>query len=89
MPTIIEYTDTKEPRNLFPERIVSPMYSAPCCFSDMEQVGEAQKEGRWIYTYKRCRRCGFTVRSILRALPDASLIASLQHTLKTTLDRFE
>jgi hypothetical protein len=89
MSTIIEYTDTKHPQNAFPERIVSPVRSGPCCFTDMEVLGEPQAEGRWIYTYKRCRRCGFTVRSILRVLPNAELIAKLQSTLKTTLERFD
>ncbi len=85
MPTIIEYTDTKRPRNQFPERIVSPMRSGLCCFSDMEVLGEPQEEGRWIYVYKRCRRCGFTVRSILRELPNLALITKLQSVLKSPL----
>ena len=46
MPTIIEYTDKKQPENQFPERIVSPVRSGPCCFSDMEGLGEPQAEGR-------------------------------------------
>jgi hypothetical protein len=87
MPTIIEYTDKKQPENQFPERIVSPVRSGPCCFSDMEGLGEPQAEGRWIYVYKRCRKCGFTVRSILSQLPDAALIANLQAILKTSFER--
>lgn len=89
MPTIIEYSNTKAPKNQFPKRIVSPTGSGPCCFSDMEPLGIPQAEGRWIFAYKRCKQCGFTVRSILRTLPNAELIASLQATLKTSFERLE
>ena len=87
MPTIIEYTDKKQPENQFPERIVSPVRSGPCCFSDMEGLGEPQAEGRWIYVYKRCRKCGFTTRVILRQRPDDTLVASLRETLARAFQR--
>jgi hypothetical protein len=87
MATIVEYTNQKEPQNLYPERIISPVRSGPCCFSDMEEIGTSQEEGRWVYQYKRCRKCGFAVRVILRELPDASLAAELRQILATAFQR--
>jgi hypothetical protein len=85
--TIIEYTDRKAPRNRYPERIVSPLRSGPCCFSDMEEVGKPEEEGRWVFQYKRCRNCGFAVRVILREIPDAALAAELRRTLANSFVR--
>ncbi len=87
MATIIEYTDAKAPQNLYPERIISPSHSKPCCFTDMEEVGPVQQDGNWEYQYKRCRKCGFAVRVILRALPDEALIRDLRRTLKNSFQR--
>jgi hypothetical protein len=83
MVTIVEYTDWKPPTNRYPKRIISPLRSGPCCFSDMEEVGTTQQEGRWVFRYRRCRTCGFTVRFILRELPDAALVAALRECLAT------
>jgi hypothetical protein len=80
MPTIVEYTDVNPPQNQYPERIVSPPRSGSCCITNMETVGTPQVDGRWIYQYKRCRRCGFAVRNIVKALPDQEIVASLQVT---------
>ena len=80
MPTIVEYTDTNPPQNQYPERIISPPRSESCCVSNMEAIGTPQIEGRWVYQYKRCRRCGFAVRNIVKALPDPEIVASLQAT---------
>jgi len=44
----------------------------------VEELGTPQKDERWVYQYRRCRRCGFTVRVILREIPDATLIAHLR-----------
>jgi len=44
----------------------------------MEEVGTPQQYDRWVFEYRRCRRCGFAVRVILREIPDAALIASLR-----------
>jgi hypothetical protein len=85
--TIVEYTDQKRPRNQYPKRIVSPLRSGPCCFSAMEEVGEPQETGRWIYQYKRCRSCGFAVRVIVRELPDKALIRDLRRTLVNSFIR--
>ena len=87
MATIVECTDRKVPRNRYPRRIVSPSHSSPCCFSDMEELGGAEQEGRWMVQYKRCRRCGFTVRVVLRHLPDTKLAAELRQILATSFQR--
>jgi hypothetical protein len=87
MATIVEYTDLKRPKNHFPERIISPVKSGPCCFSDMEELGAPQEDGRWVFQYKRCRKCGFTVRTILREIPDAHLAAELRKILATSFVR--
>ncbi len=83
MRTIIEYTSKKAPENQFPSRIVSPPQSSSCCFSNMETVGPPRTDGRWLVQYKRCPQCGFTVRAVLRYLPDPQLGAELRKTLKT------
>ncbi len=87
MPTIVEYTDARSPRNEYPDRIVSPLQAGPCCFTDMENVGVPAVEGRWRYQYRRCRVCGFTVRVIIQELPDADAIASLRATFRVLLNR--
>ncbi len=87
MPTIVEYTDQKQPQNLYPERIISPSHSSPCCFSDMEEIGEQQRDGRWVFQYRRCRKCGFTVRVIVRELPDEAVIKELREILATSFTR--
>ncbi len=87
MATIVEYTDQKRPKNLYPERIISPLRSGPCCFSDMEEIGRPQEDSRWVFQYKRCKKCGFTVRVILREIPDAALAAELRKTLANSFVR--
>jgi len=87
MPTIVEYTDQKRPENRYPERIISPTRPQPCCFSDMEELGTSHETDRWIFQYKRCRHCGFTVRVILRALPDDAAAAQLRRILTTSFQR--
>ncbi len=87
MPTIVEYTDQKQPQNLYPVRIISPSHSNTCCFSDMEEIGEPQKDGHWVFQYRRCRKCGFAVRVIVRELPDETLIKELRNILATSFTR--
>ena len=87
MATIVEYTDRKPAENRYPHRITSPLRSGTCCFSDMAEVGAAQPEGRWLFQYRRCRRCGFTVRVIVRELPDEGLAAELRSILKRSFVR--
>ena len=83
MSTIVEYTDTKPPENRYPWRIISPSRSSPCCFSEMEGIGEVRHEERWEYVYKRCKSCGFTVQMILHEVADTTALARL----RTLLDR--
>ncbi len=87
MPTIVTYTDVDSPRNEFPRRIVSPTRPGPCCFSAMEALGAARREGAWEYAYRRCRTCGFTVRQIVRYVPDPREIANLQQLFASVLSR--
>ena len=72
MSTIVTYTDREPARNQYPRRIVSPRRPKSCCFTDMAEVGPTHREDRWEYQYRRCRACGFTVRVLLRAIPDAA-----------------
>jgi hypothetical protein len=81
MATIVEYIDQKPPENRYPHRIISPLRSGACCFSDMEQLGAPQEDERSVFQYRRCRQCGFAVRVILREIPDAALMASLRESL--------
>jgi hypothetical protein len=53
----------------------------------MEEVGKPREEGRWVYQYKRCRKCGFSLRVILREIPDASLAADLRKILANSFVR--
>ena len=78
MPTIVTYTDEQPPLNHFPRRIISPTRSRPCCFSAMEGLGPVRRAERWEYAYRRCPTCGFTVRVIVRSVPDQARIAKLQ-----------
>lgn len=86
-PTIVEYTDQKPPKNMYPERIISPVRSGPCCFTDMEEVGKPQEDGRWVFQYRRCKKCGFALRVILREIPDAALAAELRKILANSFVR--
>jgi hypothetical protein len=81
MSTIVRYTDRESPANQYPQRIVSPCRPAPCCFTDMEEVGTARHDGRWVFQYRRCRQCGFAVRVILREIPDAVRAEELRQIL--------
>jgi len=85
--TIVEYTDQKPAKNQFPERIVSPVRSGPCCFTDMEEIGAPQEDGRWVFQYKRCKKCGFSLRVILREIPDAALASELRKILANSFVR--
>ena len=87
MPTIVEYTDTKPPRNRYPRSITSPTHASPCCELRMEPIGTPFLEGRSEIQYKRCRRCGFAVRLILHQLPDAHLVAALRKELASAFVR--
>ncbi len=87
MATIVTYTDRRPPENQYPRRIISPSRPKACCFSDMEEVGTAQQQERWVFQYRRCRKCGFTVRVIVREIPDAALLEELRKILATSFIR--
>ena len=87
MSTIVEYVDGKPAKNLYPKRIVSPRMSSPCCSCNMEMIGRPQEEGCWVFQYRRCQSCGFTVRVILREIPDYALIAEVRKILSTSFMR--
>ena len=87
MPTIIEYSDTKPAKNRYPRRIVSPSHASPCCHLHMKPVGRPFLESLTEIQYKRCQRCGFTVRLILRQIPDPELVAELRQHLNATFVR--
>ena len=69
MATIVEYTDKKKPTNAFPKWIISPLGPGICCYSEMEQIGGEQREEGWSFIYKRCKKCGFTVRHVIARDP--------------------
>jgi len=48
----------------------------------MQAVGPAEQDGRWIFEYRRCRTCGFTVRAFLRYVPDEGRLAELRRRLQ-------
>lgn len=87
MATIVEYTDHQRPENNYPVRIISPPQPGACCFCDMEEVGESMEDGRCVFQYKRCKRCGFTVRVILREIVDTAMIAELREILARSFTR--
>ncbi len=78
MGTIGEYTDQRRPVDHYPERIVSPTSPSPCCSSFAELIGSPQTDTRFVFQYKRCRVCGFSVRALREEVPDADLVANLQ-----------
>ncbi len=66
MATIVEYSAEKSARNGYPRKIISPSFSGPCCLTHMRRIGEVQVEGGGQrFYYKRCARCGFTVREFV------------------------
>jgi len=71
MASIVEYDEQKAAINAYPEKIVSPPHPSTCCVSGMEQVGQIEEDGKWLYNYKRCRMCGYTVRQFLMLSPRA------------------
>jgi hypothetical protein len=87
MDTIVRYTNRETPCNAYPRQIVSPTQANSCCFSDMEEVGRAEPDGRWMVQYRRCRSCGFAVRVALREIPDFALLLELRRTLATSFSR--
>ncbi len=66
MATLVEYSAEKRARNEYPKRIISPPSPSECCSMHMKRTGEMQVEGEGQrFYYKRCTRCGFTVREFV------------------------
>lgn len=73
MRTIVEYCSKRPAANEYPRRIISPERPSACCDALMERIGDPARDGGWRFYYKRCRRCGYTVRCIYAQ----SLLATL------------
>ncbi len=69
--SIVEYDEGRGTLNAYPDRIISPTHPSECCFSGMEHVGNVEEDGSWLFIYKRCRTCGYTVRHFLMLSPKA------------------
>lgn len=69
--SIVEYDEGRGTLNAYPDRIISPPHPSECCSSSMEQLGDVQEDGSWLFIYKRCRTCGYTVRQFLMMSPKA------------------
>lgn len=96
MPTIVEYTDLVPAKNEYPSRVVSPTGPGPCCAVGMADLGAEQREERmdgawangfWVWRYRRCPECGFTVRRVVRFEPDPRMVEELRRTLATAFTR--
>jgi hypothetical protein len=71
MASIVEYDEERAAINAYPDRIISPPQPNECCLSGMEQIGDVEEDGNWLYAYKRCRVCGYAVRHYLMMSPKA------------------
>src|SRR5574337_693971 len=67
MVSIIEYSADKKARNSYPHKIISPPGPSRCCQARMSRIGTLQADGDEKFYYKRCSRCGFTVREFVSA----------------------
>lgn len=90
--SIIEYSTEKKARNSYPHKIISPPGPSRCCQARMSRIGTMQADGDNKFYYKRCSRCGFTVREFVSAidfdrLPGAG-ISDWDHT-ERWLDRIQ
>ncbi|MDE2180240.1 MAG: hypothetical protein KGJ40_05240 [candidate division NC10 bacterium] len=69
MVSIIEYSAEKKARNSYPYKIISPPMPSRCCQARMSRIGAIQVEGdNNRFYYKRCSRCGFTVREFVSTI---------------------
>ena len=53
----------------------------------MERLDAPQRDARWVYQDRRCRRCGFAVRVILCEIPDTTRVNSLREELASSFMR--
>jgi ribosomal protein S14 len=77
MPSLVPSTDQRPPTNRYRHQMIAPPRASVCCVAAMEWLDAPQRDVRGVYQDRRCRRCGFTVRVLLRELSDAAWIARL------------
>ena len=53
----------------------------------MEWLDSPQMDARRVYQDRRCPRCGFAVRVILREIPDTTRVNSLREELASSFMR--
>jgi hypothetical protein len=82
--TIVEYDGRRATLNDYPDRIISPPFPSECCAAAMKQVGDVEEDGRWLFIYKRCQSCGYTVRHVLMLSPAA--MRSMRDDLLRSID---
>ncbi len=87
--TIVKYDERQATLNAYPERIISPPHPSDCCAAGMAPVGDVEEDGSWLFNYKRCRTCGYTVRHFLMMSPTAmrAVRADLLRSLDVTRGR--
>ncbi|MCZ7626380.1 MAG: hypothetical protein C3F12_14295 [Candidatus Methylomirabilota bacterium] len=74
--SIIEYSAEKKARNSYPYKIVSPPGPSRCCQARMNRIGAVQTDGDHNFYYKRCSRCGFTVREFVSPIDIDRLVSA-------------
>ena len=80
MPSLVPYTDQQPPTNRYLYQIIPPPRAGVCCVSAMAWL-DARRDVRGVYQDRRCRRCGFTVRVLLREIPNTALATTLRESL--------
>ena len=90
--SIVEYSAEKKAQNSYPHKIISPPIPSQCCLAHMNRIGQVQVEGDRKFYYKRCSRCGFTVREFMSAIDIERLlrvdVSDWDHT-EAWLDRIQ
>ncbi len=88
--SIIEYSAEKKARNSYPHRIISPPIPSQCCLARMNRIGQVQVEDDRKFYYKRCSRCGFTVREFMSAIGLLSMdVSAWGDRTEAWLDRIQ
>ena len=80
MPSLVPYTNQEPPANRYRHRIIAPPRAGVCGVSAMAWL-DARRDVRGVYQDRRCRRCGFTVRVLLREIPNTALATTLRESL--------
>ena len=70
---IIQYTDTEQPRNEYPKKIVSPSQPGSCCKEENRvMVGSVKEIEGFKFCYKICETCGHAVKYYFPAVEGTS-----------------